>query len=302
MVDAKHSVESTDRRAAQQLHVDIISDTEVMKDVRAAYHASFPLLGQEVYLNQQQQFSLPTGLNVFALGFANVSIVPISNICARRSTSVFFWLSAALAGFVTVILIFCYPETKFHRAPLGQLGQQRKGKNGTAVQEMGAENSEANSQSKVFDGQHVRRGRPGKRTYLDLQHMAENPQTVGYSSFAIFCGGIFGVLTAGLLSDWWTRRMTTANSGIREAEFWFSALWPYCCSLLMWHVSGAVGYQSVWPWQAIAVCGFGFSDLAVTSTPAIAIAYAIDCYKPISEEIMVVGTVLKNVLGFCLSH
>lgn len=48
--------------------------------------------------------------------------------------------------------------------------------------------------------------------------------------------------------------------------------------------------------------GYGFSGLSVTSVPTIAIAYAIDCFKPISGEIMVVATVLKNVLGFCLSY
>lgn len=63
-----------------------------------------------------------------------------------------------------------------------------------------------------------------------------------------------------------------------------------------------MGYSRTWPWPAIIVCGFGFSGLAVTSIPAISIAYAVDCYKPISGEIMVVGTVLKNVLGFSLSY
>jgi hypothetical protein len=73
--------------------------------------------------------------------------------------------------------------------------------------------------------------------------------------------------------------------------------------MLTWHqVVGAVGYSRTWPWPAIIVCGFGFSGLAVTSIPAVSIAYAVDCYKPISGEIMVVGTVLKNVLGFSLSY
>lgn len=80
------------------------------------------------------------------------------------------------------------------------------------------------------------------------------------------------------------------------------ALIPYICIFIIAHIVGAVGYQRTWPWPAILVCGYGFSGLAVTSIPSISIAYAIDCYKPISGEIMVVGTVLKNVLGFCLSY
>ncbi|KXT07081.1 hypothetical protein AC578_2406 [Pseudocercospora eumusae] len=128
-----------------------------------------------------------------------------------------------------------------------------------------------------------------------------SPQTVGYSNFAFFVGGLFGVLAAGPLSDWWARRMTIKNNGVREAEMRLPALIPYCCFFVVSHVLSAVGYDRLWPWQAI-VCGFGFSGLAVTSIPAISIAYAIDCYKPVSGEIMIVGTVLKNVLGFCLSY
>lgn len=401
----------------------------------------FPFLGQEFHLNQQQ-LSLLTGLNVITLGFANILIVPVSNIFGRRPTAIFFgflvvltnvwqalasshksllaaracngivaatsetimvqtiadmfflheratwmaayftfyfsgaflgpimagsigshhgwrsffWLSTAMAGFVTILLIFCYPETKFHRAAAGGIGHDRDGKNTSAVQEKSVIDTEANSQSGVIDGQYVRKGRPGKSQFapatkpdsrwmsfvirdiltpvkvflnpivfwsalmlagpadlLLIFNLTEsgvfgspaygwNPQTVGYSNFAFFVGGIFGVLTAGPLSDWWARRMTIRNNGIREAEFRLPALFPYCCFFLVSHVVGAVGYQNLWPWEAIIVCGFGFSGLAVTSIPAIAIAYAIDCYKPISGEIMVVGTVLKNVLGFCLSY
>jgi MFS family permease len=52
----------------------------------------FPLLGAEFHLNQQQ-LSLLTGVNVLTLGFANVVIVPLSNIFGRRPISIVFgWL------------------------------------------------------------------------------------------------------------------------------------------------------------------------------------------------------------------
>lgn len=129
-----------------------------------------------------------------------------------------------------------------------------------------------------------------------------NPGQVGYTNFAFFVGGVIGVATAGPFSDWLARRSTRKNNGIREAEMRLPALIPFVCFFIISHVVGAVGYSRTWPWPAIIVCGFGFSGLAVTSIPAISIAYAVDCYKPISGEIMVVGTVLKNVLGFCLSY
>nr|POF23915.1 putative mfs-type transporter [Quercus suber] len=57
----------------------------------------FPLLGMEFRLNQQQ-LSLLTGLNVITLGFANIFIVPLSNIFGRRPTSIFFGVLVVLTN------------------------------------------------------------------------------------------------------------------------------------------------------------------------------------------------------------
>ncbi|GIZ44837.1 hypothetical protein CKM354_000802300 [Cercospora kikuchii] len=400
----------------------------------------FPFLGQEFHLDQQQ-LSLLTGLNVITLGFANVLIVPISNIFGRRPTAIFFgvlvvltniwqalasshqsllaaracngivaatsetimvqtiadmfflhergtwmaayftfyfsgaflgpimagtigshhgwrsffWLSTALTGFVTLLLVFCYPETKYHRAS-PRTSQPPKVDDDQSKAQGRVVDSEVNSNDDAVSGQYIRKGRPDKSQFapftkpdsrwmsfvirdittpiivffnpivfwsalmlagpadlLLLFNLTESglfsspaygwsPEAVGYSNFAFFVGGLCGLITSGPLSDWWARKMTIKNNGIREAEMRLPALLPYCCFFIISHVVGAVGYQRHWPWQAIIVCGFGFSGLAVTSIPSIAIAYAIDCYKPISGEIMVVGTVLKNVLGFCLSY
>jgi MFS family permease len=405
----------------------------------------FPFLGQEFHLSEQQ-LSLLTGVNVITLGFANILIVPVSNIFGRRPTAIFFgvlvvltniwqalasshqsllaaracngiaaatsetimvqsiadmfflheratwmamyftfyfsgaflgpiiagsigshhgwrsffWLSVAMSAFVTILLVFTYPETKYHRSsPVEMSATKRQSNRSSGVNEKvieSASDTEAAAVGPPIAGDSVGRGRPSKSQFapvikpdarwksfvirdlttpvvvffnpivfwsalmlagpadlLLLFNLTESglfsspaygwsPLAVGYSNFAFFVGGLFGVLTAGPLSDWWARRMTMKNNGIREAEMRLPALLPYCCFFVISHVVGAVGYQRLWPWQAIVVCGFGFSGLAVTSIPAIAIAYAIDCYKPISGEIMVVGTVLKNVLGFCLSY
>lgn len=58
-----------------------------------------------------------------------------------------------------------------------------------------------------------------------------------------------------------------------------------------------MGLQRKWPWSAIIVVGFGFVGLQVVAIPTIAITYAIDCYKPISGEIMATATVCKNTFG-----
>ena len=402
----------------------------------------FPFLAQEFHLDQQQ-LSLLTGLNVITLGFANIFIVPLSNIFGRRPTSIFFgvlvvltnvwqalatshqsllaaracngvvaatsetimvqviadmfflhergfwvgtyftlyfsgaflgpimagniaahhgwrsffWLSVALTAFSTLLLVFTFPETKYHRAPdtttTTPTAQDEK-ISAADRQASASEDSEANSVLPAAD--HVGRGKPSKRQFMPVQKLERNwlsfivrdlttplivffnpiifwsalmlagpadllllfnltesgllgspaygwsPSAVGYSNFAFFVGGLVGVATAGPLSDYLARRATIKNNGIREAEMRLPALIPYVCFFIISHVVGAVGYQRLWPWEVILICGFGFSGLAVTSIPTISIAYAVDCYKPISGEIMIVGTVLKNVLGFCLSY
>ncbi|KAK4961505.1 hypothetical protein LTR10_001995 [Elasticomyces elasticus] len=392
----------------------------------------FPFLGMQFHLNQQQ-LSLLTGLNVITLGFANILIVPLSNIFGRRPISIFFgllvvltnvwqavatshhsflaaracngivaatsetimvqviadmfflherglwvgvyftfyfsgaflgpimsgniaarhgwrsffWLTVALAAFVTLLLVVAFPETRWRR------GSTNPTESKTSVEAEAKLESDSETASV---GHMVGKGKPSRAQWSPIQkpdsrwmtfvvrdittpfivffnpivfwaalmlagpadlllifNLTESglfgspaygfsPGAVGYTNFAFFVGGIIGVLTAGPLSDWWARRATLKNNGIREAEMRLPALLPYCIIFLISHVIGAVGYQKLYSWPTIVVCGFGFSGLSVTAIPTIAIAYAVDCYKPISGEIMVVATVLKNVLGFCLSY
>ncbi|KAK6434282.1 hypothetical protein LTR95_009537 [Oleoguttula sp. CCFEE 5521] len=284
----------------------------------------------------------------FTMYFSGAFLGPImaGNIAARHGWRSFFWLTVALAAFSTVLLIFTFAETKFHR----NNGSHAKSTSQTDEKVL---DSEANSE---LGAEQVGKGKPSKAQWLPVQkpdsrwksfvirdlttpilvffnpivfwaalmlagpadlllifNITESgllgspaygwsPSAVGYSNFAFFVGGSVGVATAGPLSDWVARRATIKNNGIREAEFRLPALIPFVCFFIISHVVGTVGYDRLWPWQAILVCGFGFSGLAVTAIPTIAIAYAVDCYKPISGEIMVVGTVMKNVLGFCLSY
>lgn len=292
----------------------------------------------------------------FTFYFSGSFLGPImsGNIAARHGWRSFFWLMVALATFATLLLVFTFPETKWHRNSTNHAGIKHDGKDQSQVQEKTID-SEANSET-AAGGQMVGKGRPNKMQFMPAQkpdsrwlsfvvrdfttpvvvffnpivfwaalmlagpadlllvfNLTESglftspaygwgPGAVGYSNFAFFVGGVIGVLTAGPLSDWWARRSMMKNNGIREAEMRLPALLPYVCFFIIAHVVGAVGYERLWPWQAILVCGFGFSGLAVTAIPAISIAYAIDCYKPISGEIMVVATIMKNVLGFCLSY
>lgn len=125
---------------------------------------------------------------------------------------------------------------------------------------------------------------------------------VGYSNFAFVVGGVLGLATAGPLSDWIAAKSTARNNGIREAEMRLPALLPYLATSVVGILIGGIGFDRLWDWPVVLVVGYGFSGLCVTAVPTIAVAYAVDCYKPISGEIMVVATVIKNSCGFAMSY
>jgi MFS family permease len=128
------------------------------------------------------------------------------------------------------------------------------------------------------------------------------PEQVGYTNFAFAIGALIGLATAGPYSDWVAARATRKNGGVREAEMRLPALWFYMIITMLSLILGGLAYQRQWAWGHIVVWGYGFAGLSVTTVPTICIAYAIDCYKPISGEIMVVATVCKNFIAFSYSY
>ncbi|KIW12759.1 hypothetical protein PV08_07945 [Exophiala spinifera] len=129
-----------------------------------------------------------------------------------------------------------------------------------------------------------------------------NPEQVGYLNFGMAIGLVIGTLTAGPLSDWVARKLTQRNNGIWESEMRLPAILPYAVIITIGTAIAAVGLHRQWSWAIIVVFGFGTAGMMLSSLPTIAIAYAVDCYRPVSGEIMVVGTFIKNVVGFSFSY
>lgn len=125
---------------------------------------------------------------------------------------------------------------------------------------------------------------------------------VGYTNFAFVVGGLIGLGTGGKFSDWLAKRSTKAANGIRQPEMRLPALVPYFILSIVAAVVGGMAEEKHWAWPILVVVGYGVSGLCITAAPAIAIAYAIDSYKLVAGEIMVVATVLKNTCGFSMSY
>ena len=128
------------------------------------------------------------------------------------------------------------------------------------------------------------------------------PDQVGYTNFAFAVGAVIGMATAGPLSDLVITRATAKNGEIREAEMRLPVLIPFAAFMTVGVALSAVAIQRQWPWEVLVILGYGSAGLWITSLPTIGIAYAVDCYKPISGELMVVATVFKNTTGFSMAY
>jgi hypothetical protein len=128
------------------------------------------------------------------------------------------------------------------------------------------------------------------------------PAQVGYSNFAAAIGAFLGLVAAGPFTDWVVRKLTERNGGVREAEMRLPALLPLLIITVVGSVVGGLAIERIWPWPVFVVFGLGFTGFCITTVPAIAIAYAIDAYKPVSGEIMVAATVVKNTTGFAMTY
>lgn len=128
------------------------------------------------------------------------------------------------------------------------------------------------------------------------------PGNVGFVNFSFVIGGLIGMTTAGPLSDWVAKILTARNNGLREPEMRLWAMIPYVTAMVLGCIVIVLGYQHTWPWEAIVVFGYTCVGLQVVALPTIAVAYAVDSYKPISGEILVICTVFKNTFGFSMAY
>lgn len=81
-----------------------------------------------------------------------------------------------------------------------------------------------------------------------------SPVAVGFTNWAIFMGGLIGLMTAGPLSDWISMRLTGRNRGIREPEMRLPTMIPYVLIMLLGNFIVAFGYEHQWSWKVCLHC------------------------------------------------
>lgn len=126
------------------------------------------------------------------------------------------------------------------------------------------------------------------------------PANVGLCFVAGLIGSVVGIAFGGQLSDWISKRSTKKNKGLREPEMRLPALsQAIITSPLALALFGA-GIQNHWHW-IVPTIGLGLLNFSIVSGTNVALVYAIDCYKPISSEVVTAILGYKAAIGFLLS-
>ena len=127
-----------------------------------------------------------------------------------------------------------------------------------------------------------------------------SPAMVGVAYLSPFLAGAVSSLWSGWFADWLALWLARRNGGIREAEH---RLWALGVSgllsaggMVLWGVGGSHGVHFMG-----LIFGVGFVTFGVVCGGAIALAYAVDCFKEVAGESMVTVIIIRNTLGFAFS-
>lgn len=120
---------------------------------------------------------------------------------------------------------------------------------------------------------------------------------IGFTNFAPLVGSILGLFFGGRFVDWITIKLATRNNGIMEPEFRLYAMViptiTNSVGLLAYGLPGVTGAH----WAISVIIGQGFLGLAMSSSGAICLTYAIDCYGKMASEGMVLVLFIRNMIG-----
>ena len=125
---------------------------------------------------------------------------------------------------------------------------------------------------------------------------------IGYSNFGFAIGSFLGMAVAGTFSDWVSKKATKRNGGVREAEMRLPALLPFLVLTVVGSVVGGLAIERGWAWPVVIIFGYSLTGIYLSTIASITVAYAVDSYKPVFREIMVVGTVIRNTTGFAMTY
>ncbi|KAK6464018.1 putative ion transporter [Scheffersomyces coipomensis] len=120
---------------------------------------------------------------------------------------------------------------------------------------------------------------------------------VGLTNISCCVGSIIGMLYGGPFVDWLTIRLARRNNGVLEPEFRLYAMVVptivNAAGLLAYGLGASYGAH----WAVPAIIGQGLLGVAMSSSGAICLSYAVDSYQKVASEGLVLMLFLRNCIG-----
>jgi MFS family permease len=238
-----------------------------------------------------------------------------------------YWIFGGMIGGSAILIVFTFPETTFQRPPLAPVEQgyrpkidqsKRHGFLRKMALTSGVHTQESFWQLFVRPFIVVVYPAVGWATAVTAvtvgfliavttnvaiafgQAYHFGPSKVGLCFLSGIVGSILAIIFGGTIIDKASSRMAKKNGGIREPEMRLPAIIIVIITAPLALILYGVGIQHQLHW-IVPTIGLGLINFSIVVGSNIGIVYAIDCYKPITAEVVTAILAYKSVLGFILS-
>lgn len=238
-----------------------------------------------------------------------------------------YWVFGAMMGASTVLIILTFPETTFHRPALAPVykGYRAKidhSKRHGFVKKMslysGTHTKEpfwqlllrpfvivaypavlwATMVTAVTVGFLIAVSTNVAIAFGEAYHYG--PAQVGLCFLAGVIGSIVAIIFGGAVIDQMSSSMAKRNGGLREPEMRLPAMALVVITAPLALLLYGAGIQHHLSW-IVPTIGLGLINFSIVTGGNVAIVYAIDCYKPVTNEVTTAILGYKSVVGFILS-
>ncbi|CCG25454.1 hypothetical protein CORT_0C00770 [Candida orthopsilosis Co 90-125] len=124
---------------------------------------------------------------------------------------------------------------------------------------------------------------------------------VGLTTLGLFVGSVIGMFYGGPFVDWFAIKMAKRNNGIMEPEHRLhTMLIPTvlnAAGILAYGLGAYYGRH----WAISVVLGLGLMGFAMSSSGAICLVYAVECYEKLASESLVLILFIRNMIGMGFS-
>ncbi|KAI5950957.1 hypothetical protein KGF54_004031 [Candida jiufengensis] len=124
---------------------------------------------------------------------------------------------------------------------------------------------------------------------------------VGLTTLGMFFGNVVGMFYGGPFVDWLAVKLARRNHGVLEPEHRLHAmLVPTILNAIGVLAFGLGAYYKL-HFTVSVVIGMGFMGFAMTSSGAIGLVYAVDCYGKLGSECIVLMLFIRNMIGMAFT-